>query len=130
MFYEGVARDGGRRSIGVAVSADGLRWRRRPVPVLEAGPPGAWDSGGVGGPCPVPMAGAHPLSALPYMSLTGGLNSDDVPDSSCSAPSLCSLPVRFPHQRPLDSNPIAVLWAPWKQCVSAGASSSFVTGDC
>ncbi|CAL8468150.1 g7689 [Coccomyxa elongata] len=55
MFYEGVARDNGR-SIGMAVSADGRDWRRLPRPVLEAGPPGAWDSGGVGAPCAVPMA--------------------------------------------------------------------------
>lgn len=56
MFYEGVARDNSR-SIGMAVSADGRDWRRLPRPVLEAGPPGAWDSGGVGAPCAVPMAG-------------------------------------------------------------------------
>ncbi|EIE20651.1 hypothetical protein COCSUDRAFT_30400 [Coccomyxa subellipsoidea C-169] len=55
MFYEGVARDNAR-SIGVAVSENGLSWRRLSRPVLKAGPPGAWDCGGVGSPCAVPMA--------------------------------------------------------------------------
>lgn len=58
MFYEGVARDNAR-SIGVAVSEDGLSWRRLSRPVLNAGPPGAWDCGGVGSPCAVPMAGTR-----------------------------------------------------------------------
>ena len=58
MFYEAVAEDGAR-SIGAAVSRDGLRgWQRLPAPVLAAGEPGAWDAGGVGAPCAVPMAGA------------------------------------------------------------------------
>lgn len=58
MFYEAVAEDGAR-SIGAAVSRDGLRgWQRLPDPVLAAGEPGAWDAGGVGAPCAVPMAGA------------------------------------------------------------------------
>ena len=77
MFYEAVARDDSR-SIGVAVSKDGLRgWRRvSDKPVLEASssnsnsnsnpnpnsssssaPSSAWDDGGVGAPCVVPMAG-------------------------------------------------------------------------
>ncbi|KAK9901696.1 hypothetical protein WJX75_008691 [Coccomyxa subellipsoidea] len=55
MFYEGVAADNAR-SIGLAVSTDGLSWRRLPQPVLAAGPPGAWDCGGVGAPCAAPMA--------------------------------------------------------------------------
>ncbi len=60
MFYEAVAGDGAR-SIGAAVSRDGLRsWRRLPAPVLAAGAPGAWDAGGVGAPCAVPMAGDAP----------------------------------------------------------------------
>jgi len=60
MFYEAVAEDGAR-SIGAAVSRDGLRgWARLPAPVLAAGAPGAWDAGGVGAPCAVPMAGARP----------------------------------------------------------------------
>jgi hypothetical protein len=58
MFYEAVAADG-RRSIGVAVSKDGLRgWQRCPQPVLEgSGKAGAWDEGGVGCPWAVSMAG-------------------------------------------------------------------------
>ena len=72
MFYEGVARDNGR-SIGMAVSAEGRDWQRLPRPVLEAGPPGAWDSGGVGAPCAVPMAGgliSHSMSTLQIVSGT------------------------------------------------------------
>ena len=57
MFYEAVAADGAR-SIGASVSRDGLRgWRRLPAPVLAPGEAGAWDAGGVGAPCAVPMAG-------------------------------------------------------------------------
>ena len=67
MVYEAVARDD-ERSIGVAVSKDGLRgWRRvSDKPVLEASsssssnsssPSSSWDDGGVGAPCLVPMAG-------------------------------------------------------------------------
>ena len=60
MFYEAVAADT-RRSIGMAVSGDGRGgWRRLGRPILEAGPAGAWDSGGVGAPCPVSMAGRGP----------------------------------------------------------------------
>ncbi len=60
MFYEGVASDGGR-SIGVAVSRDGLRnWRRCPEPVLQgSGEAGAWDAGAVGCPWAVSMAGGR-----------------------------------------------------------------------
>lgn len=58
MFYEAVAADGSR-SIGLAVSDDGLRnWRRSPEPVLSAstGDSEAWDSGAVGTPWAVSMA--------------------------------------------------------------------------
>lgn len=57
MFYEGVALDGSR-SIGLAVSEDGLRgWRRCPQPVLQgSGAAGAWDKGDVGCPWAVSMA--------------------------------------------------------------------------
>eukprot|EP00884_Botryococcus_braunii_P011639 jgi/Botrbrau1/20476/Bobra.145_2s0036.1 len=56
MFYEGVAGDGSR-GIGLAVSKDGLHdWQRFEAPVLEASPAG-WDSGSVGLPCSLPMAG-------------------------------------------------------------------------
>jgi hypothetical protein len=61
MFYEAVAADG-TRSIGLATSPDGKsNWQRRPQPVLA--PPtaaaGAWDAGGVGSPCAVPMSGGR-----------------------------------------------------------------------
>jgi hypothetical protein len=61
MFYEGVDASN-RRSIGLAVSTDGWKWQRLSAPILEAGLPGAWDAGGVGAPCAVPMAGStnHP----------------------------------------------------------------------
>lgn len=57
MFYEGVAADG-TRSIGLAVSKDGLKgWKRYPQPILSASEEeGAWDSGAVGTPCAVSMA--------------------------------------------------------------------------
>lgn len=56
MFYEAFAADG-RRSIGVAVSEDGLRnWERHSEPVLGAGAAGAWDGVEVGAPCAVAMA--------------------------------------------------------------------------
>jgi hypothetical protein len=57
MFYEAVAADG-TRSIGVATSPDGRgKWARAAAPLLApSGEPGAWDAGGVGAPCAVPMA--------------------------------------------------------------------------
>ena len=60
MVYEAVAADGAR-SIGGAVSADGLGgWVASATPLLSASPdPAAWDAGGVGGPCLVPMAGGR-----------------------------------------------------------------------
>lgn len=61
MFYEGVAPDG-HRSIGLAVSGDGLRWARQPGPeddgsVFAHAPSGSgrWDAFAVGTPCVVPM---------------------------------------------------------------------------
>lgn len=66
MFYEAVAEDGAR-SIGAAVSRNGLSgWQHLPAPVLAAGDAGAWDAGGVGAPCAVPMARATPIP--PYNS--------------------------------------------------------------
>lgn len=58
MFYEAFD-DEGRRSIGLAVSDEGLAaWERHPEPVLRpAAEAGAWDSGEVGAPCAVSMAG-------------------------------------------------------------------------
>ena len=60
MFYEAVAADGSR-SIGLAVSKDGLKgWKRLPQPLLSAAPDaGAWDSAGVGEPCAVSMSGGR-----------------------------------------------------------------------
>ena len=56
MFYEAVAEDDSR-SIGLAVSDDGLKnWRRTSEPVLTASSdPGAWDGGAVGTPWAVSM---------------------------------------------------------------------------
>jgi len=58
MFYESVAADG-TRSIGLATSPNGrTNWARAPVPLLApSSDPAAWDAGGVGAPCAVPMAG-------------------------------------------------------------------------
>jgi predicted GH43/DUF377 family glycosyl hydrolase len=60
MFYEAVAADGSR-SIGLAVSKDGLkRWERLPQPVLAAADSTmAWDAAGVGEPCAVSMSGGR-----------------------------------------------------------------------
>jgi hypothetical protein len=60
MFYEAVAADG-TRSIGAATSRDGRTgWARAPAPLLApSAEPGAWDGGGVGAPCAVPMAGGR-----------------------------------------------------------------------
>ena len=51
MFYEAVSKDR-VHSIGLAVSEDGMKWRRvRDQPVFTASEdPSAWDSGGVGSP--------------------------------------------------------------------------------
>ena len=75
MFYEGIAEDG-RRSIGLAISDDGIKnWRRQAEPVLTGADFNTdhsenesesssssnsdsqrWDSGSVGTPCAVSMA--------------------------------------------------------------------------
>lgn len=61
MIYEGV--DGnGRRSIGMAISSDGLKgWRRveENNPLLKRCEEGGWDSEGVGSPYLVEMDGDH-----------------------------------------------------------------------
>ncbi|KAI3429174.1 uncharacterized protein J3R85_008598 [Psidium guajava] len=56
MAYEGVAADG-KRSIGVAVSEDGLKnWKRlQEGPVLQPSEDEGWDNKGVGSPCLVQM---------------------------------------------------------------------------
>ena len=57
MFYEAVAADDSR-SISVAVSKDGISgWKRLGRPILGPQRGSAWDSGDVGAPCAVPMAG-------------------------------------------------------------------------
>lgn len=58
MVYEGVGANG-RRSIGMAVSVDGLKqWRRvQEGPVFEQSDDGGWDSEVVGSPCLVQMDG-------------------------------------------------------------------------
>ncbi|KAK3042382.1 hypothetical protein RJ639_002428 [Escallonia herrerae] len=72
MAYEGVAADG-RRSIGMAVSADGLKdWRR-----LQAGPvllccEDGWDNEGVGSPCLVQMDGEADEWRLYYRGVGKG----------------------------------------------------------
>lgn len=56
MFYEGFGADGSR-SIGLAVSEDGLTgWKRHSEPILKGGDAGAWDEAEVGAPCAVSMA--------------------------------------------------------------------------
>lgn len=61
MFYEGVGQ-GGYRSIGLAVSDDGLGWRREAGPepdgsVFAHAPKGSgrWDAYAIGTPCIVPL---------------------------------------------------------------------------
>ncbi|CAK7326121.1 unnamed protein product [Dovyalis caffra] len=58
MAYEGVAADG-KRSIGLAVSPDGLKdWRRfQDEAVLKPSVKDGWDNKGVGSPCLVQMEG-------------------------------------------------------------------------
>ncbi|WPT17716.1 hypothetical protein PSENEW3_00005718 [Picochlorum sp. SENEW3] len=58
MFYEGVCRAKKRRSIGMAVSKDGISsWKRCDAPILEASEDDeCWDSGSVGTPWAVSMA--------------------------------------------------------------------------
>jgi hypothetical protein len=55
MFYEAVG-EAGLHTIGLALSSDGVQWRRvGDTPVLGPGPEGTWDCGGVGAPCVVPL---------------------------------------------------------------------------
>ncbi|KAI3467315.1 hypothetical protein Pfo_023978 [Paulownia fortunei] len=58
MVYEGVGANG-KRSIGMAVSSDGLKhWKRlQDSPVFEQSQDGGWDCEGVGFPCLVQMDG-------------------------------------------------------------------------
>lgn len=58
MFYEAFCRSTNRRSIGLAVSEDGIKdWKRLDRPVLDRSvDPACWDSGSVGTPWAVSMA--------------------------------------------------------------------------
>ena len=47
-WYQAGSRNAAR--IGLAVSTDGLKWRKEAMPVLEAGAAGAWDESAVGDP--------------------------------------------------------------------------------
>ncbi|KAK2969039.1 hypothetical protein RJ640_007904 [Escallonia rubra] len=73
MAYEGVAADG-RRSIGMAVSADGLKdWRRLQAgPVLKCCEEDGWDNEGVGSPCLVQMDGEADEWRLYYRGVGKG----------------------------------------------------------
>ncbi|MDX1979966.1 MAG: hypothetical protein SFV51_06840, partial [Bryobacteraceae bacterium] len=44
--------------IGLARSADGVKWRREPMPVLDLGPRGSWDERGVADPYVMRVDGA------------------------------------------------------------------------
>ncbi|XP_010683129.1 uncharacterized protein LOC104897868 [Beta vulgaris subsp. vulgaris] len=70
MAYESVAKDG-KRSIGMAVSEDGLKdWRRvSDEAVLTASSEDGWDSKGVGSPCLVQMDGDEDRWRLYYTGL-------------------------------------------------------------
>ncbi|KAJ6689974.1 hypothetical protein OIU85_006277 [Salix viminalis] len=73
MAYEGVAADG-KRSIGLAVSPDGLKdWRRfQDEAVLEASVKDGWDNKGVGSPCLVQMDGEVDEWRLYYRGVGNG----------------------------------------------------------
>ncbi|KAH6798091.1 Arabinanase/levansucrase/invertase [Perilla frutescens var. hirtella] len=73
MVYEGVGENG-RRSIGMAVSSDGLKqWRRVDEgPVFEQSEEGGWDSEGVGSPCLVEMDGDTEEWRLYYRGIGRG----------------------------------------------------------
>lgn len=73
MTYEGVADDG-KRSIGLAVSTDGLKdWRRlEDESVLKAESENGWDNEGVGSPCLVQMDGNSDEWRLYYKGIGKG----------------------------------------------------------
>lgn len=69
MAYEGVAADG-KRSIGLAVSVDGLKnWRVQDSPVLKWSEEDGWDDKGVGSPCLVEMDGEEDEWKLYYRGI-------------------------------------------------------------
>jgi predicted GH43/DUF377 family glycosyl hydrolase len=49
MYYTGVS-ESGERSVGRAISTDGVAWTKDPTPVLRAGVRGGWDASGVSDP--------------------------------------------------------------------------------
>ena len=49
------------QAIGYATSTNGTTWTRRPDPVLEAGPPGAWDESGVSDPYVIKASGTYTM---------------------------------------------------------------------
>jgi hypothetical protein len=106
MFYEAVAADGAR-SIGVAVSADGLTgWQRCPTPVLSgSGAAGAWDAGAVGCPWAVSMAGG--AWRLYYSGRqqagSGGWGGIGMARSHDSAAKFQGAPTRFQRHGPTSS---------------------------
>eukprot|EP00798_Chlamydomonas_sp_ICE-L_P005904 gene5904-33475_t len=58
MYYEAVGVNN-VRSLGMAVSKDGLKsWKRCPYPIFSADAD-SWDSGSVGAPCPVSMSAGN-----------------------------------------------------------------------
>ncbi|KAA8532957.1 hypothetical protein F0562_032926 [Nyssa sinensis] len=73
MVYEGVAEDGGR-SIGVAVSMDGLKnWQRvQDEAILKPSMEDGWDNEGVGSPCLVQMDGDADEWRLYYRGIGKG----------------------------------------------------------
>ncbi|KAK4430021.1 hypothetical protein Salat_1302800 [Sesamum alatum] len=73
MVYEGVNGDG-KRSIGLAVSSDGLQhWRRvQDGPVFKQSEDGGWDCDGVGSPCLVQMDGDTEEWRLYYRGIGKG----------------------------------------------------------
>ena len=75
MAYEGVAADGGRRSIGLAVSSTGLKdWQRLQdeAAALMASVEDGWDNEGVGSPCLVQMDGDVDEWRLYYRGVGNG----------------------------------------------------------
>ena len=69
MLYEGWTHDR-RPAMGLALSRDGVQWQRIDGPLPDAAvlspPPaetGAWDSGAIGTPYPIPRAREAPSRA-------------------------------------------------------------------
>ncbi|KAK3442992.1 hypothetical protein EUGRSUZ_B03205 [Eucalyptus grandis] len=72
MVYEGVGRHG-ERSIGAAVSSDGLKdWRRLGEEAILGRSDGGWDGEGVGSPCLVQLDGEASEWRLYYRGVGSG----------------------------------------------------------